>query len=123
MKLVRLILIALLSLSVPTLGLAGVVASVPCCAMQDGQQHIAAADGQDHCAGMYGAHPAGGCDSQSDHPCKADGKCGGCGHLPAAASQTSLSFPPTAVVATVSAADTLISTHSPDGLWHPPRNI
>lgn len=122
MKLVRLILIALLSLSLPTLGLAGWVAVTPCCTTHS-DQPPSAADEQDHCAKMQDANAAAGCDSQSHDGCKADGKCGTGNPAPSVAVQ--ISSAPALVAASVAAlpATPSFPSRDPDGLWHPPRII
>lgn len=126
MKLVRLILIALLSLSVPMLGLAGAGAVSPCCMAHSGQQQ-AAADEQDHCAKMRDAQAQtkanGGCDSQSHGACKADGKCGASNPAPSVAVHISSVPAPVATSVAVFPATLTPLSRDPDGLWHPPRII
>ena len=124
MKLARLFLIALLTFSLPSLGLADVVVETPACPMHSGQSPMdadAAGEQGDHCAGMHGnAHATGG-DTQSEHSCKADGKCGACNHATSALPQSAFSSPPEAKVAAVAFPNTAPPSRSPEGLWHPPR--
>ena len=120
MKLVRLILIALLSLTVPTLGLAGIVAATPCCATGSSQPQAMA---DDHCAGMADAHASGGCDTPSHHGCNVDGKCGACSHAASALTHSATMPLSTATLAVASLSPSLLLSHDPEGLWHPPRSL
>ena len=122
MKLVRLILIALLSLAVPALGQASIVAATPCCTMDSSQQR-AMAEEQDHCAEMGDAHASGGGDTQSHNGCNADGKCGACSHASSALTHSSTMALSAATPAAALVSQPVLLSHDPEGLWHPPRSL
>lgn len=125
MKLLRLILVLLLTLALPFAGAAavGLPMSSPC-PMQSGMSRVMAMSSEhDCCQSSADSDPSGpSAKAKPSSPCKAGQECQICNL--AAPVQATLGVHPLAAppVLTV-AADTMVSSCDPSGLWRPPPSL
>lgn len=118
MKLLRLVIFFVLSLALPSLGLAGVVTTSPCPMQAASPAALAMDMAQMDCAGADSADS--GVKLKSHGSCKMEASCHACSSFPLTVALNSVKPLPTSTVIPTS-LNTPIFFHDPEGLWRPPQ--
>lgn len=116
MKFLRLVIFIVLSLALPSLGLAGVVTASPCPMQPAGSSAMQMA--QMDCAGSGDASQDAKLKQHGS--CKMDTACSACAVYPPAITQSSVK-PLHASQLVPAHSNTPVFSHDPDGLWRPPQ--
>lgn len=122
MKLLRLLLVLLLTLAIPFAGSAAVaMPTASPCPMPSGMTHRTVMQPEHDCCQTSVGHDQSGTSSKakSSSPCKPGQECKICNVT--SPTVTTIGVPPLAALPVLALApDTFVPAHDPSGLWRPP---